>query len=63
MAESNYTEYNIDMDNIGIDESDFRILRRQDLIYVDKTEYIYKLISSPGRFFFISLNVALSILA
>ena len=54
LAESNYTEYNIDMDNIGIDESDFRILRRQDLIYVDKTEYIYKLISSSGRFFFIS---------
>ena len=38
---------------IPIDVSSFRTLRTEDYIYVDKTEYIYDLITG-GRFYFLS---------
>lgn len=38
---------------ILIDVSSFRTLRTEDYIYVDKTEYIYDLITG-GRFYFLS---------
>jgi hypothetical protein len=37
---------------IGI--SDFKKLREQNFIYVDKTEYIYKLITEGGGYYFLS---------
>ena len=41
------------MKKIPIDVSDFRILRKDDYIYVDKTQYIYDLIAN-GRLYFLS---------
>jgi len=37
---------------IGI--SDFKKLREENFIYVDKTEYIYKLVKEGGGYYFLS---------
>ena len=48
-------DYNIDdMKDLITDRFSFRDLRERDLLYVDKTEYIFRLVSSPSRFFFLS---------
>ena len=48
-------DYNIDdMKDLITDRFSFRDLRERDLLYIDKTEYIFRLVSSPSRFFFLS---------
>jgi len=40
---------------IATDTNDFPLLRRENCIYVDKTEYVHRLVSQPGsRLFFMS---------
>ena len=40
---------------IATDTNDFPRLRRENCIYVDKTEYVHRLVSQPGsRLFFMS---------
>ena len=49
------TVYTDDVKDITISSSDFRTIRQCDMVYVDKTEYIHRLVSSPeGSFFFLS---------
>ena len=43
-----------DMREIATDTPDFEYLIENDLVYVDKTEYIHRLVSSGRRFFFLS---------
>ena len=43
-----------DMREITTDNPDFEYLIENDLVYVDKTEYIHRLVSSGRRFFFLS---------
>ncbi|MDR2544785.1 MAG: AAA family ATPase [Methanobrevibacter sp.] len=38
---------------LGVDTQSFEILRRDDYLYVDKTEYIFNLINN-GRIYFLS---------
>jgi hypothetical protein len=42
------------MKKLPIGISDFKKLREEDFIYVDKTEYIYKLITEGGGYYFLS---------
>ena len=47
-----YTE---DMKDVTVSTFDFRTIRQCDMVYVDKTEYAYRLARSPeGSFFFMS---------
>ena len=49
------TVYTEDMKDVTVSTSDFRTIRQCDMVYVDKTEYIHRLVSSPeGSFFFLS---------
>ena len=49
------TVYTEDMKDVTVSTSDFRTIRQCDMVYVDKTEYIYRLARSPeGSFFFLS---------
>ena len=41
------------MQNIGIDLADFEYIRKNNLIYVDKTEYLYKIVSE-NKYYFLS---------
>ena len=51
----NTTLYNEDMKGITTDNSSFELFRKYDALYVDKTEFICRLLSVwPKRFFFIS---------
>ena len=51
----NTTLYNDDMKGIATDNASFEFFRKNDVLYVDKTEFIYKLLCAwPRRFFFIS---------
>ena len=51
----NTTLYNEDMKGITTDNASFEFFRKNDVLYVDKTEFIYKLLCAwPRRFFFIS---------
>ena len=51
----NTTLYNEDMKGIATDNASFEFFRKNDVLYVDKTEFIYKLLCAwPRRFFFIS---------
>ena len=51
----NTTLYNEDMKGITTDNSSFELFRKYDTLYVDKTEFICRLLSVwPKRFFFIS---------
>ena len=51
----NTTLYNEDMKGITTDNASFEFFRKNDVLYVDKTEFIYKLQCAwPRRFFFIS---------
>ena len=51
----NGTLYNEDMKGISTDNASFEFFRKHDVLYVDKTEFIYKLLkATPRRFFFIS---------
>ena len=56
MEENNLTAvYTDDVKDITISSSDFRTIRQCNMVYVDKTEYIHRLVSSPeGSFFFLS---------
>ena len=49
---ASYTMYR--MKNLGIGIQDFETLIADNCIYVDKTEYIHKLIQPPGRYFFLA---------
>ncbi len=41
-------DYNIDdMKDLITDRFSFRDLKERDLLYIDKTEYIFRLVSSP----------------
>jgi hypothetical protein len=42
------------MKRLPIGISDFKKLREENFIYVDKTEYIYKLITEGGNYYFLS---------
>jgi len=42
------------MNKLPIGISDFKKLREENYIYVDKTEYIYKLITEGGNYYFLS---------
>ena len=49
------TVYTEDMKDVTVSTSDFRTIRQCDMVYVDKTEYAYRLARSPeGSFFFMS---------
>ena len=51
----NTTLYNEDMKGISTDNASFEFFRKNDVLYVDKTEFIYKLLCAwPRRFFFVS---------
>ena len=51
----NGTLYNEDMKEITTDNASFEFFRKNDALYVDKTEFIYKLLCARSRrFFFIS---------
>ena len=51
----NTTLYNEDMKGITTDNASFEFFRKNDVLYVDKTEFIYKLLCAwPRRFFFVS---------
>ena len=51
----NTSLYNEDMKGITTDNSSFELFRKYDALYVDKTEFICRLLSVwPKRFFFIS---------
>ena len=51
----NTTLYNEDMKGIATDNASFEFFRKNDVLYVDKTEFIYKLLCAwPRRFFFVS---------
>ena len=51
----NTSLYNEDMKGITTDNSSFELFRKYDTLYVDKTEFICRLLSVwPKRFFFIS---------
>ena len=51
----NTTLYNEDMKGISTDNASFEFFRKNDVLYVDKTEFIYKLLFAwPRRFFFVS---------
>jgi hypothetical protein len=39
------------MRKLPVDISTFSILRRSNYLYVDKTEYVYKMITGGRRFF------------
>jgi len=41
------------MQNIGIDLADFEYIRKNNLIYVDKTEFLYKIVSE-NKYYFLS---------
>ena len=47
-------QYNDDMNNVTTSSSIFEEMIRDGSVYVDKTEYIYDLVSSREKFFFIS---------
>ena len=40
----NTTLYNEDMKGISTDNASFEFFRKNDVLYVDKTEFIYKLL-------------------
>ena len=51
----NTTLYNDDMKGIAISSASFELFIREDVLYVDKTSYIYKIVKNPARnFYFIS---------
>ena len=51
----NTTLYNENMKGITTDNASFEFFRKNDVLYVDKTEFIYKLLCAwPRRFFFVS---------
>ena len=51
----NTTLYNEDMKGIAISSASFELFIREDVLYVDKTSYIYKIVKNPARnFHFVS---------
>ncbi len=50
-----YSAYNEDMENVSTTSLGFEDMVKDNLVYVDKTEYIYKLVTNRNyRFFFVS---------
>ena len=37
-----------------IGQQDFKTLREDDCVYIDKSQYIYKIVSSPSRYYFLA---------
>ena len=44
--------YTVDVKGITTSSASFELFIREDMLYVDKTSYIYKLIKNPARNFY-----------
>jgi len=52
MLHQYFFAYLCDMKDLPIGRHDFRMLRQEDLLYVDKTEVIARLLHGGKRWFF-----------